>query len=80
MILLEFAFEARLQGKRIARRARKARQNLIVIKPPHLSRAGFHHSFAHCYLPVPGERYASVFPDEQHSRATNPIFFRLHFL
>src|SRR5690349_20326688 len=78
VILLELAFESRKQGKRVARRTRKSRQNLIVVKPPHLPRAGFHHSFAHCHLPVPGERNVRAFPDEQHSRATNPIFFRLH--
>jgi microcystin degradation protein MlrC len=78
VILFELALEAGQQRERVARGARKTRQNLIVIKTSDFFRAGLHDSFAERYLTVSSERNVSVFPYKKDSSATHPIVFFPH--
>ena len=52
LMLLQFGLEPLEQGKRIGGSAGKARDHLIVIKPPDFAGVAFHAGIAQCHLTV----------------------------
>jgi hypothetical protein len=78
MILFEFRFKARQQGKGVSGSAGKPGQDFVVVKPANINATRLNDGFTHRHLTVTGQCHAPISTNQQNSCAAHLGRFSLH--